>query len=164
MAVGDKEATVIACVNAVLKARGYDPPYDPNGTMNGRYRYQFETMVLFHRQVKTCLAAKGYAYVYEETQQYINQTLVMTLAQIYATIAVRTTVEAHFELESANVGIPVESVARVVRAAKKASKPRQAKKVGPRKRGKAKKRKTAKKRAVKRVAKKKAATRGRKKK
>ena len=65
MAVGDKQAAVVSCVNGALKARGYDPPYDP-GTMNGRYKYQFETMIAFHRRVKACLARRGFAYGYPQ--------------------------------------------------------------------------------------------------
>ncbi|GAB1716940.1 MAG: hypothetical protein NTAFB05_19820 [Nitrobacter sp.] len=96
MPVGDKEAAVVACVNAALKARGYNPPYDTSQKMNGVpiYGYQPETMIMFHRKVRTCLAAKGYTYTYRETLAYMNQTLVMTLAEIYAAIDVKTTAPA----------------------------------------------------------------------
>lgn len=90
MATGDKEAAVIECVNAALAARGYPPPYDRTLTMNGGFHYQFETIIAFHRRVKGCLATKGYAYGYSESQQYMNKTLAMTLRQIYAQIAVLT--------------------------------------------------------------------------
>jgi hypothetical protein len=103
MAVGDKEAGVRVCVNSALKARGYNPPYDPNQAMNGRYRYQFETMIAFHRRVKACLATKGYAYGYPESQDYINQTLIMKLGEVYAAIDMRTGT-------SALLGIALESM------------------------------------------------------
>jgi hypothetical protein len=152
MAVGDKEAAVIACVNASLKARGYDPPYDPNGTMSGRYKYQFETIILFHRQVKACLAAKGYTYNYPETQEYINQTLAMTLAQVYAAIDVKTGIAA--QLESVGGELSNESVP--ILRAKKVSKARRVKAGRSKKKtGKKTIKKTAKKRGVSRKRRKK---------
>jgi hypothetical protein len=93
MAVGDKEAAVRACVNAALYRRGYKPTYDTSQTMGGVpiYGYSPATMIMFHRQVKECLAGKNYNYVYNETTAYMTQTTAMTLADIYATISVKTT-------------------------------------------------------------------------
>jgi hypothetical protein len=136
MAAGDKEAAVRACVNGALKARGYEPPYDPSGTMNGRYRYRFETMIAFHRRVKACLATKGYAYGYPESQDYMNKTLVLSLASVYATVATQTGKSAHFEMVLASDRHLSFDIAEVegptrknnVKTAKKAKKARKARK------------------------------------
>jgi hypothetical protein len=151
MAVGDKEAAVIACVNGALKRRGYNPPYDPSKAMNGNpvYGYQPETMIMFHRNVKACLATKGYIYSYSETLAYMNQTLAMTLAQIYGFIAVNTAASAVAGAAAPPPGALVEaSSADTVAAKKTAVTPDRAKAgAGP----------AAKKAAKKKVAKKKAA-------
>ncbi len=170
MPVGDKDATVVACVNAALKARGYNPPYDLSKAMNGNpvYGYQPGTMIMFHRRVKTCLAAKGYAYTYTETMAYMNQTLVMTLAQIYAAIDVKTTASAPVTAASSGGALFEASDERVAnkRAARKAGKPHNAKaraSSAKRETAKKKKRKAAspKKAAPKKSGKKKAAARKR---
>jgi hypothetical protein len=173
MPVGDKEATVVACVNAALKARGYNPPYDLSKAMNGNpvYGYQPETMIMFHRRVKTCLAAKGYAYTYTETMAYMNQTLVMTLAQIYAAIDVKTAASAPVTAASAGGALFEASDEGTAnkRSAKKAAKPRNAKaragsakKETTKKKKKAKKTVSPKKAAPKKSGKKKPAARKRK--
>jgi hypothetical protein len=101
MAAGDIGQAVIECVNAALKARGFDPPYDRTQTMSGQFRYQFETIIAFHRLVRACLATKGLAYGYPESIEYMNQTLAMTLRQIYATITTKTGTSVHFSPASA---------------------------------------------------------------
>jgi hypothetical protein len=130
MPVGDQEAAVIVCVNASLKRRGYFPPYDTTQKMNGIpvFGYQSETMIMFHRQVKSCLAGKGYSYVYSETTDYMNQTLAMKLAEIYAAIDVKTSPRAHVPavpLETVSFEAPAGVVAPK-RAKKKAAKPARA--------------------------------------
>jgi hypothetical protein len=39
---------------------------------NPVYGYQPETMIMFHHQVKTCLAARRYSYVYDEVKAIMN--------------------------------------------------------------------------------------------
>jgi hypothetical protein len=170
MAVGDKEEAAIACVNAALKARRYDPPYDTSKAMNDSpvYGYQTATMIMFHRKVKTCLAGKGFIYTYDETLAYMNQTLSMTLAQIYPFIAVNTAASALVNAASARGAFAEaldEGVANRRAAKKRAAKPRGAKpKAGLAKKAAAKKKKaeSPKKAAPKKSGKRKAAARKRK--
>jgi hypothetical protein len=163
MPVGDQEATVVVCVNADLKRRGYNPPYDTTQKMDGTpYGYTSDTIIMFHRQVKTCLAGKGYTYSYNETTDYMNQTVVMTLAAIYAQVDVKTTPSA-----LAPAGPPDAALAGAAAPApaprpakKRAAKPARAKpKPRPGKK-KAAKKKPAKRAAAARAGKKKAAKRG----
>jgi hypothetical protein len=141
MSIGDKVAAVTACVEAALRARGYNPPYDQTGTMNGRYRYQFETIIAFHRIVKGCLASKHYAYGYPESTEYLQQTLVMTLSRIEAEISARTGT-AHFStVLPADISFEMPRQAPKKAAAKKAKKA--AKKKTSSKRGKKAKRTAA---------------------
>src|SRR5258708_1422842 len=128
MAIGNKEEAVSGCFEAALQARGYPPPYDQDGTMNGHYKYQLETMIAFHRRVKGCLASKHYAYGYPESKDYLDQTLAMTLNQVEAAISARTG-RALFSTElAANVAVPLAVSAKkpagrapAKRAAKKAA-------------------------------------------
>jgi hypothetical protein len=122
MAIGDKEAAVTACVEAALKARGFNKPYDQDGTMDGRYKYQFETIIAFHRIVKGCLASKHYAYGYPESTEYLQQTLVMTLTRIEAEISARTGT-AHFStVLPADISFQMPSAAPKKAAGKKSKK------------------------------------------
>ena len=163
MPVGDQEAIVIACVKAVLKSQGRNPPYDTTQKMNGNpvFGYQVETMIMFLRKVKTCLARKGYTYTYNETTDYMNQTLVMTLAEIYAEIDVNTTPSARVPAgpaQTAIIGAPAPAAAPKS-AKKKAAKPARAKTKPRLRKKKAAKKKPAKKAAAASAAKKKAAKR-----
>jgi hypothetical protein len=171
MPVGDKEAAVVASVNGDLHRRGYNPPYDPSQKMNGVpiYGYQSPIMFMFHRNVKSCLAGKGYSYVYPETNAYVDQTVVMSLADIYAAISVKTTigapaVAAAAEVARAKVGV---EPAAPKRAKKKAAKRRRVttkakpvkKKAAAKKKGARKKTGSAKKAATGAAKKRKAAKR-----
>jgi hypothetical protein len=153
MPVGDKEAAVVRCVNGQLQRKGYNPPYDTTQKMGGVpvYGYQYGTMIIFHRQVKLCLARNGYSYVYSETNTYIEQTLAMSLADIYAAISVKTTAVAPAVAGPAEAA-PAEAEAGHAapkRAKKKAAKHgRKAAKVRPAKKKAAKKKKGANRKAA----------------
>jgi hypothetical protein len=94
VAIGDKQADVRACVNQVLITHGAPPPMDPTGTMSGTYHYAKQNMYSFHRQVKECLQTKHHNYKYDETDDYMQQTVGMTVREIYNTISMKTDVPA----------------------------------------------------------------------
>jgi hypothetical protein len=126
--------------------------------MNGNpvFGYQVETMIMFLRKVKTCLGGKGYTYAYDETTDYMNKTLVMTLAEIYAEIDVNTTPSAR--APAGTMAAPAPAAAPKP-AKKKAAKPARAKAKPRLGKKKAAKKKAAKKVARARSGKKKAAKR-----
>jgi hypothetical protein len=127
MAIGDKEEVVSGCVEAALRARGYPPPFDQNGTMAGRYNYQLETIIAFHRRVKGCLASKHYAYGYPESKDYLDQTLAMTLNQVEAAISARTG-RALFSVELTTDLAPPVAVRNAKKPAKRTPAKKRAKK------------------------------------
>jgi hypothetical protein len=160
MPVGDKEAAAVACVNADLQRRGFNPPYDPTLKMGGVpiYGYQSATMIMFHRHVKSCLADKGYSYVYSETSAYMDQTLAMSLGDIYAAISVKTTAvapavagpaeAAPAEAETAPAPAPKRAAKKAAKRRRTAAKVRPAKKKAAKKKEGANRKATAAKRAA----------------
>jgi hypothetical protein len=90
MSSGEKDETVINCVNHVLISHGWSSPIDPNGTMGGYYKYKPPLMIAFHNQVAICLASKGYDYEYPHDNAYMAKTLALTLLALYGTIDSQT--------------------------------------------------------------------------
>jgi len=92
MAVGDLERAVRECINDRLTAKGYFPPFNPDGTMSGDYQYTMALIGAFHSKVAECLAGKGYKYTYDTTSPaYFRKTLAMKLRDVTVAIEERTT-------------------------------------------------------------------------
>jgi hypothetical protein len=89
VAEGDLERAVRTCVKAQLKAKGFNEPYDLEGTMGGAYGYSPPLMILFHKEVQNCLKPH-FKYQYDRTNDYIAKTVAMKLRDIYVEIEFRT--------------------------------------------------------------------------
>lgn len=118
MAIGDKQAAVRECVDTVLINHRIPQPIDRTKSL-ADYHYVKQNMPPFHIQVKACLQAKHYAYVYDPTDDYMSKTVAMPLLQLYSTISGRTQAPVMASLERAGpAAVPKAKKAKKAKAGK----------------------------------------------
>jgi hypothetical protein len=125
MAIGDKQAAVRECADAVLIDHGIPQPIDRTKSLSD-YHYAKENMPPFHASVRDALKDlkdKRYDYSYTPSDDYMRKTVAMPLLILYSTISGKTSALV-------NLNMTASFAAKAKKAAPKKAARKAAKKSG----------------------------------